>query len=314
MTSIASPLTSKVTQPQRWKKSRRSVLRARSGSRTRMAKSLALHSRRVQVPGSQPTAAQHDSPKEVLRGGGGWRTVALRLSTVRLPRCLFRKQARGLRDYGPALRYVNVSPQSCAERRDARRSPCGSPRRGVGVAQFTSRLAISADVAALRVLMDAAIAELQRAFLDDAQIASSRTIMGIDSQLIDDGTYFVVESDDYIAGCGGWSRRATLYGGNQTPGRDSQLLDPTIDPARVRAMYTNPAYARRGVGRLILSLCEAAAAAEGFTRLELMSTLSGEPLYTAYGFRALERLEDATGGAPVPLVRMDKLVDPSLLG
>ena len=182
------------------------------------------------------------------------------------------------------------------------------------MAQFTSRLAISADVAALRVLMDAAIAELQRAFLDDAQIASSRTIMGIDSQLIDDGTYFVVESDDYIAGCGGWSRRATLYGGNQTPGRDSQLLDPTIDPARVRAMYTNPAYARRGVGRLILSLCEAAAAAEGFTRLELMSTLSGEPLYTAYGFRPLERLEDATGGAPVPLVRMEKPVDPGLLG
>jgi len=160
--------------------------------------------------------------------------------------------------------------------------------------------------------MEAAIAELQRAFLDDAQIASSRAIMGIDSQLIDDGTYFVVESDGDIAGCGGWSRRATLYGGNQAPGRDSNLLDPTVDPARVRAMYTNPAYARRGVGRLILSLCEAAAASEGFTRLELMSTLSGEPLYTAYGFRLLERLEDAS--TAVPLVRMEKPVDPSLLG
>ena len=180
------------------------------------------------------------------------------------------------------------------------------------MAEFRSRLAVSADVPALMVLMEAAIAELQRTFLDDAQIASSQAIMGIDSQLIDDETYFVVESDGDIAGCGGWSRRATLYGGNQTPGRDSQLLDPTIDPARVRAMYTNPAYARRGVGRLILSLCEAAAAAEGFTRLELMSTLSGEPLYTAYGFRPLERLEDATGGAPVPLVRMEKPVDPSL--
>ena len=77
-------------------------------------------------------------------------------------------------------------------------------------------------------------------------------------------------------------------------------------------MYTNPAYARRGVGRLILSLCEAAAAAEGFTRLELMSTLSGEPLYTAYGFRPLERLEDSAGGVPVPLLRMEKLVEPSL--
>jgi len=182
------------------------------------------------------------------------------------------------------------------------------------VAEFTSRLAATADVPALTVLMDAAIAELQRSFLDEVQIASSRAIMGIDSQLIDDGTYFVVESDGDIAGCGGWSRRATLYGGNQTPGRDSQLLDPAVDPARVRAMYTNPAYARRGVGRLILSLCESAAAAEGFTRLELMSTLAGEPLYTAYGFRPLERLEDATGGAAVPLVRMEKPVDPRLLG
>src|SRR5712691_5560555 len=162
--------------------------------------------------------------------------------------------------------------------------------------------------------MDAAIAELQRAFLDDAQIASSRAIMGIDTQLIDDGTYFVVESDGDIAGCGGWSRRATLYGGNQTPGRDSELLDPELDAARVRAMYTNPVFARRGVGRLILSLCEAAAAAEGFTRLELMSTLSGEPLYTAYGFRPLERVVDATGGVPVPLVRMEKPVDSHLLG
>jgi len=167
----------------------------------------------------------------------------------------------------------------------------------------------------LTVVMDAAIAELQRAYLDNAEIASSRAIMGIDTQLIDDGTYFVVESSDgEIAGCGGWSRRATLYGGNQTPGRNSKLLDPTVDPARVRAMYTNPAYARRGVGRLILSLCEAAAAAEGYTRLELMSTLSGEPLYTAYGFRPLERLEDATGGAAVPLVRMEKPVNSSLLG
>ena len=165
---------------------------------------------------------------------------------------------------------------------------------------------------ALTVLMDAAIAELQRGFLDDAQISSSKAIMGIDTQLIDDGTYFVVESDGNVAGCGGWSRRATLYGGNQTPGRDSKLLDPRVDPARVRAMYTHPAYARQGVGRLILSLCETAAASEGFTRLELMSTLAGEPLYTAYGFRPIERLEDATGGAPVPLVRMEKPVNPTL--
>ena len=178
---------------------------------------------------------------------------------------------------------------------------------------FTHRLALSADVPALTELMDAAIAELQRGFLDTAQIESSRAIMGIDTQLIDDGTYFVVESDGELAGCGGWSRRATLYGGNQTPGRNATLLDPAVDAARVRAMYTSPAFARRGVGRLILSLCEAAASAEGFRRLELMSTLSGEPLYTTYGFRALERVEDATGGAPVPIIRMEKPVDPAAL-
>jgi GNAT superfamily N-acetyltransferase len=177
------------------------------------------------------------------------------------------------------------------------------------VSEFTSRLAVPEDVPALTVIVDAAIAQLQRGFLDEAQIESSRAIMGVDTELIADGTYFVIEADGEIAGCGGWSRRATLYGGSQTPGRDSNLLDPKVDAARVRAMYTSPAYARRGVGRLILSLCESAAAAEGFTRLQLMSTLSGQPLYTAYGFRPVERVEDATGGVPVPLVRMEKVVD-----
>lgn len=171
-----------------------------------------------------------------------------------------------------------------------------------------SRLAVTADVPALTALMDAAISELQRGFLDDAQIESSRAIMGIDTQLIEDGTYFVVEIDGEIAGCGGWSRRATLYGSDHTPDRDSRLLDPAVDAARVRAMYTHPRFARRGVGRLVLSLCEQAAAREGFTRLELMSTLSGEPLYTAYGFEPVERVVDSTGGAPVPIVRMLKPV------
>jgi GNAT superfamily N-acetyltransferase len=180
------------------------------------------------------------------------------------------------------------------------------------VSEFTSRLAVPADISALTAVMDAAIAELQRAFLDDAQIASSKAIMGIDTQLIDDGTYFVVESGGEIAGCGGWSRRATMYGSDHSPGRDSRLLDPSLEPARVRAMYTNPAFARRGVGRLILSLCEEAAAAEGFTRLELAATLAGEPLYTAYGFREVGRAEDATGGAPVPILKMEKPVDPGL--
>ena len=175
--------------------------------------------------------------------------------------------------------------------------------------ELTSRPATRDDLPAIREIVEASIEELQKGFLDDAQIESSRAIMGVDTELIDDGTYFVVESDGVLAGCGGWSRRATLYGSSRTPGRDSAPLDPSVDAARVRAMYTSPAYARRGVGRLILSLCERAAAAEGFTRLELMSTLSGEPLYRAYGFRPLERVTDSTGGVPVPLIRMEKPVE-----
>ncbi|WP_345635215.1 GNAT family N-acetyltransferase [Rugosimonospora acidiphila] len=174
---------------------------------------------------------------------------------------------------------------------------------------FDSRRAGIEDVPKLAAVMNAAIGELQRGFLTEAQIASSRAIMGLDTQLIHDGTYFVVESDGQVAGCGGWSRRATMYGGDATSGRDARLLDPAVDAARVRAMYTNPAFTRRGVGRLILSLCESAAASEGFTRLELMATLAGLPLYEAYGFEPVEQVRDTRGGAPVPLVKMVKAID-----
>ena len=99
-----------------------------------------------------------------------------------------------------------------------------------------------------------------------------------------------------------------MYGNDHSPGRDAKLLDPAVDAARVRAMYTSPAYARRGVGRLVLQLCEAAAAAEGFTRLELVGTLAGEPLYAAYGFVPVERLNVSVTDVPVPCVRMAKPV------
>ncbi|GIF02535.1 GNAT family N-acetyltransferase [Actinoplanes siamensis] len=173
---------------------------------------------------------------------------------------------------------------------------------------LTHRLATRADLPELRALIEAAIAELQKGFLDDEQIASSRAIMGLDTALIDDGTYFVVEAEGRIAGCGGWSRRATLYGGDHSAGRDAALLDPARDAAKVRAMYTHPDFTRRGIGRLVLALSESAAAAEGFRMLELMATLSGEPLYRAAGFVPVERLADGAGGAPVPLVRMRKPV------
>jgi len=171
---------------------------------------------------------------------------------------------------------------------------------------LTHRLARRDDVDALKALMDAAISELQKAFLSEGQIASSRAIMGLDTQLIDDGTYFIVEADGNLAGCGGWSRRATLYGGDQSSGRSAVLLDPSMDAARIRAMYTHPRYARKGVGRLILSFCEEAARSEGFKKVELMATMAGEPLYRAAGYESHERVFDDRGGVAVPLLRMSK--------
>lgn len=173
---------------------------------------------------------------------------------------------------------------------------------------FTHRLAGLDDLAALRSLMDLAIGELQKPFLTEAEIASSRAIMGLDTQLIEDGTYFLVEAERHIAGCGGWSRRATLYGGDQSPGRNAALLNPARDAARVRAMYTHPTFTRRGIGRLILKLCEEAARKEGFVRVDLMATLAGAPLYRACGYEIVEQVSDDRGGVPVLLQRMTKLI------
>ncbi len=174
------------------------------------------------------------------------------------------------------------------------------------MSSLQSRLATRDDLEALTELMDLSITELQKPFLNEAQIASSRTIMGLDTQLIDDGTYYVVEQDGALAGCGGWSRRATLYGSDRSPGRDAALLDPAKDAARVRAMYTHPDFARRGVGRLVLELCESAARGEGFVHAELMATMAGVPLYRACGYMAVADVTDASGGTAVPLVRMRK--------
>ena len=133
--------------------------------------------------------------------------------------------------------------------------------------------------------------------------------MGVDTTLIDDGTYVVVHDGGALAGCGGWSRRATLYGGNHSAGRDARLLDPATEPARVRAMYTHPAFVRRR-GPIGAGAVRGAAAAEGFTRLELMATRAGRPLYEAAGYVPIEEVEDASGGVPVPLTRMGKAVRP----
>ena len=174
---------------------------------------------------------------------------------------------------------------------------------------LTHRLARPDDVPTLKPLMDRAIGELLEPFLSPEAVAASFSVMGLDTQLIADGTYFVVESGGTIAGCGGWSRRATLFGGNHSAGHDARLLDPASEAARVRAMYTHPDFTRRGVGRLVLQLCEAAAAREGFGRVELAATLSGEPLYRACGYIEIEHFEsDTPSGVRVPLIRMGKWI------
>ena len=159
--------------------------------------------------------------------------------------------------------------------------------------------------------MARAIAQLQTAYLSPAQITASAESMGLDTRLIDDGTYFVILEGDALVGCGGWSRRATLYGGDHAADlRDDRLLDPTREPARIRAMYTDPDNVRRGIGRLILALCEDAARAAGFARLELMATAAGEPLYAACGFAVIERVERlSANGVAVPGAVMGKALD-----
>lgn len=169
---------------------------------------------------------------------------------------------------------------------------------------LTHRSATTADLPHLMPLIDRAIGELQSGFLDADQIAASRAFMGLDTRLVDDGTYFIIEKDGALAGCGGWSRRATPYGHDGSAGRNDRLLDPATEAAKVRAMYTHPDHIRQGVGRAILSLCEDAAGREGFVALELTATLAGAPLYRACGFRDVTRLDD--GG--VPLILMHKSI------
>lgn len=173
---------------------------------------------------------------------------------------------------------------------------------------FTYRLATLEDLPALRAVMRRSIAVLQNDFLTPDQVRASHRVMGLDSQLVRDGTYFVVGCGGRIAGCGGWSWRATLYGGDASlVSRQPDALDPAIDPARIRAMYTDPDFVRRGVGRLILRLCEDAARSAGFRRTTMMATMAGVPLYAACGYVAVEPvLSDPIDGVRVPLVRMEK--------
>lgn len=139
--------------------------------------------------------------------------------------------------------------------------------------------------------------------------AAIHYVFGVDSNLIADGTYFVVETATEVAGCGGWSRRRTLYGGDQRPVGSSAFLNPAHEAARIRAFFVAPEHARRGIGRRVLDACTAAAATAGFCHLELMATLPGVPFYAAHGFEAAEQVTDALpDGTTIEFVRMTRRV------
>ena len=173
---------------------------------------------------------------------------------------------------------------------------------------WTPRLATDADIPTLETLIPLSVRSLQSAHYSPAQInAALGPVFGVDRQLIRDRTYFVVEDAGQIIGCGGWSKRKTLYGGDRDrPGEDAEL-NPQLDPARIRAFFVHPDWARKGIGRSILQHCEAAAIQAGFRHAELVATLTGEPLYARYGYAVLERYEaPMTDGLSLPVVRMTK--------
>jgi GNAT superfamily N-acetyltransferase len=188
----------------------------------------------------------------------------------------------------------------------------------VANAEFVIRLARAEDVAELRALIEASVRGLQTKDYSAAQIEGALGhALGLDSQLIEDGTYFVAEAGDaalrsapgapVLAGCGGWSRRKTLFGSDHGPHREAGFLDPAQDAAKIRAIFVHPAWARRGLGSLILEHCEQAARAAGFAEFEMGSTLTGVPLYTLKGYRETGRVDVALpNGEVLPVVRMKK--------
>jgi len=171
------------------------------------------------------------------------------------------------------------------------------------------RAATLTDVSDLEILIPESVRALQRHHYSVAQMEGALgTVFGVDTQLIRDGTYLIAESEsNEIVGCGGWSKRKTLFGSDQVPGKDDAWLDPLQDAARIRAFFVHPAWARQGIGSRILQACESAARAQGFTRLELVATLPGEPLYSAHGYRPLEKFEvPLSNGVSLPVIRMGK--------
>ena len=172
------------------------------------------------------------------------------------------------------------------------------------------------DTVALQRLIEASARGLQAGDYSAAQIeAAVSQVFGVDTTLIDDGTYFAAEipaegtRPANLVGCGGWSRRKTLFGGDQWHGHDEVLLDPARDAAKIRAFFVHPSWARRGVGTLILNACETAALAAGFRRLEMAATLTGVKFYEARGYEQRARFDVQLGnGRCIEVIRMEKFM------
>jgi GNAT superfamily N-acetyltransferase len=164
------------------------------------------------------------------------------------------------------------------------------------------------DIPALERLIARSVMGLQAGDYDLSQRERALgTLFGVDRQLIRDGTYHIADAAGTLVGCGGWSRRKTLFGADAVSGRDDESLDPARDAARIRAFFVDPDWARRGIGRRLLAVCEAAAAAHGFTRLELAATLTGIPLYRVCGYAEAEPMEaPLPDGGSLTVVRMVK--------
>ena len=161
---------------------------------------------------------------------------------------------------------------------------------------FTTRPATFADIPALNEMIALSVRGLSTIYYTPCQIESAiKYVFGVDPQLVTDGTYYIAELDGKIVGCGGWSKRNTLYGGDQHKEIEDPLLDPKTDAARIRAFFVHPDHARQGIGTLIINVCEAAAKENGFTSFELGATLPGVPLYSVMGYEAIERID-----APLP--------------
>jgi GNAT superfamily N-acetyltransferase len=176
---------------------------------------------------------------------------------------------------------------------------------------YQIRLATMDDVGVLEVLIPLSVRTLQAAYYSPAQMeAALGPVFGVDRQLISDGTYFAVERGGQVIGCGGWSRRRAVFGGDSARVGEDTALDSAKDSARIRAFFVHPDWARRGVGRAVLMACEAAIRAAGFRDAVLVATLAGEPLYAACGYSVEERYEVALGdGLALPVVRMGKRLE-----